>query len=119
MSHHWAASLHVIEPHDVVFTQARTQLNFDHLQVKTSRVLQPKKVAQRNAGGLVFGQQELALSACDPSGALDHNPVLNAVVLRPRRQGRAGVYKDAIGVTAKKANEGHLRVRLMTQATHR
>src|SRR4051812_25439303 len=75
------AAIGVLEADDVVLAEVGAGLHLDDLERQLARVREAVRLAERDVGALVLGQDRLAIAAGDFRGALDDDPVLGAVMV--------------------------------------
>src|SRR5690606_39840290 len=88
--------VHILESHDVVFTQVAARLYLDQLQWNLAGVLQSVLAAQGDICALVLTQHENPVITGNAGSAAHYDPVLGAVVMHLQAEGGAGVDDDAL-----------------------
>src|ERR1700712_1452811 len=86
----------ILEADDVVLAEIGTGLHLDDLERQLPRVRQAVRLAQRDVGALVLGEDRLAVAAGDLGRALHHDPVFGSVVMHLQAQRRARIDHDAL-----------------------
>ena len=76
----------IFKAHDIILAEVSAGLYLNDFQRHFAGILQPMARAQRYVGRLVFRQQQRFVATRYARRALDHDPVLSAMVMHLQRQ---------------------------------
>src|SRR3569833_3314642 len=93
-------AIRILEADDVVLAEVGAGLHLDDLERQLARIREAVRLAERDVGALVLGQDHLAVAAGDLRGALHDDPVLGAMVVHLQAQRGTRVDQDALDLEA-------------------
>src|SRR3546814_3663116 len=88
--------VNILEAHDVVLAQVIARLHFDQFEWAIADVFQTMLHPDRDVRGLVGTQHQQVLATGDAGAAIDHHPMLGAVMMQLQAERSTGLDADAL-----------------------